>query len=107
MKIIYNKIIPGKGYVAINIFGLIFCRKEYNPISRRALNHETIHTKQMIELLYIFFYLIYGLEWLIKLFFYGKDSYRNISFEREAYSNDWDEGYPIKRKWFAWTKLIL
>ena len=28
-KIIYNKFIPFKGYVAINLFGIIFARKEY------------------------------------------------------------------------------
>lgn len=28
-KIIYNKLIPFKGYVAINLFGIIFARKEY------------------------------------------------------------------------------
>ena len=27
-KLIYNKIIPFKGFVAINLFGLIFVRKE-------------------------------------------------------------------------------
>jgi hypothetical protein len=107
MKIIYNNILPVKGYIAINLFGVIFCRNEYNPISSRTLNHESIHTKQMKELLYIFFYLIYGLEWFIKLFLYGKNSYRNISFEREAYSHELNDSYPIKRKPFAWAKLIL
>jgi hypothetical protein len=107
MKIIYNKIIPVKGYIAINIFGLIFCRKEYYPISGRTLTHETTHTKQMKETLYLFFYLLYGLEWLIKLFFYGKDSYRNISFEREAYGHEREDAYPINRKPFAWIKLVL
>jgi hypothetical protein len=38
--------------------------------------------------------------------FYGKNSYRNISFEREAYEHDQDLGYLSKRKLFAWAKLI-
>jgi len=107
MKIIINSIIPFKGFTAINLFGIIFCRSEFAPLNNITLNHEAIHTKQMKELLYLFFYLFYGLEWFIKLFFYGKDSYRNISFEREAYSHDHDQDYLSKRKPFTWIKLIL
>lgn len=29
MNVIYNSIIPFKGYIAINIFGILFARKEY------------------------------------------------------------------------------
>ena len=58
MKIIYNKIIPFKGYLAINLFGIIFVRKEYkNYINKTIINHEQIHTEQMKELGYIFFYI--------------------------------------------------
>jgi len=107
MKIIINSIIPFKGFTAINLFGIIFCRPEYAPLANITLNHEAIHTKQMKELLYLFFYLLYGLEWFVKLFFYGKNSYRNISFEREAYSHAQNFDYLSKRKPFAWIKLIL
>ncbi|SHG35372.1 hypothetical protein [Dysgonomonas macrotermitis] len=55
MKIIYNTILPIKGYIAINLFGIIFARKEYNPLKAALVNHETIHTAQMKELLYLFF----------------------------------------------------
>ena len=47
------------------------------------------HTAQMKEMLYIFFYLWYVVEWIIRLFMKG-NAYRNISFEREAYSNEDD-----------------
>ena len=40
----------------------------------------------MKEMMYIPFYLLYVVEWLIKLFCKGS-AYRNISFEREAYDN--------------------
>ena len=105
MKIIYNKTLPFSGFVAINIFGIIFARKEYKPLSEQTINHEKIHTAQIREMLYAFFYLFYGVEWFIKLFFYGKNSYRNISFEREAYTQD--QEYLSKRKPFAWIKLIF
>lgn len=106
MKVIYNNIIPFRGFTAINIFGIVFARKEYEPLSGRTLNHEAIHTEQMKETLYIFFYLWYLLEWLIKLFRYGKDAYRNISFEREAYYYDAYDGYLYIRKRYKWISFL-
>lgn len=108
MKVIYNKYLPIKGYMAINLFGFIFARKEFKPISERTLSHERIHTAQMKELLYIFFYLWYGIEWLIRLIQYRDrlSAYYNISFEREAYSNQSDLGYLNARKWFEFTKYL-
>ena len=59
MKIVYNNILPVKGFAAMNLFGIIFARNEYKPLARRIQNHEAIHTVQMKEMLYIFFYLWY------------------------------------------------
>ena len=73
----------------------------------RIINHESIHIKQQEELLIIPFYVLYVLEWFIKLFFYGKQSYYNISFEREAYSNEHDKDYLKNRKRYRWIKRIL
>jgi hypothetical protein len=44
MKIIYNKIIPFKGFRAITLWPFIFVRKdcEFNKIH---LNHEKIHAR--------------------------------------------------------------
>lgn len=107
MKVIYNNIIPFRGFTAINLFGVIFARKEYEPLSKRTLNHEAIHTAQMRELLYIGFYLWYVVEWLVKLFIYGKEAYRNVSFEREAYQYAGYEGYLSIRKRYRWIQLII
>ena len=107
MKVIYNNIIPFRGFTAMNIFGLIFARKEYEPLSKQTLNHEAIHTAQMRELLYIGFYLWYVVEWLVKLFIYGKEAYRNVSFEREAYQYAGYEGYLSIRKRYKWIQLII
>lgn len=108
MKVIYNKYIPIKGYVAINLFGIIFARKEFNPLSRITENHERIHTAQMKELLFVFFYLWYGIEWLVRLFQYqdSKETYLNISFEREAYQNQYDPGYLKVRKNYQNLKYL-
>ena len=108
MKVIYNKRLPIKGYTAINLFGIIFARKEFKPISERTLNHELIHTAQMKELLYIFFYLWYGIEWLVRLIQYrdSKEAYLNISFEREAYKNQYDLSYLKYRKKYEFRKYL-
>ena len=106
MKIIYNNIIPFKGFIALNLFGIVFARKEHGPLSRRTLCHEAIHTAQMRETLYVPFYLWYVAEWLIKLIPYGRRAYANLSLEREAYRHQDDPGYLRTRKTWAWLKMI-
>ena len=54
----------------------------------------------MREMLYVFFYLWYLIEWLIRLCMKG-NAYRNISFEREAYANDKDMEYLRNRKLYS------
>ena len=105
-EVIYNGLIPFRGFAAINLFGFIFAREECKPLSKCTLNHEAIHTAQMRELLYVVFYLWYLLEWLVKLPFYGKAAYRNISFEREAYRHAGYEGYLSIRRRYRWIHLI-
>jgi hypothetical protein len=106
MKIIYNNLIPLKGFTAINLFGVLFARNECNPVSERTVNHEAIHTAQMREMGYVFFYLWYVAEWIIRLFINGKAAYRNISFEREAYGNDRDGSYLENRRNYAWLNHL-
>jgi len=106
MKIIYNHIIPFPGFVAINLFGVLFVRSEYKgKIGKTTINHESIHTAQMKELWYIGFYLLYFFEWIVRLFQYGcKDSkaYYNIRFEIEAYANEDNMKYLDTRQPFNW-----
>ena len=80
--------------------------KTVEQLSERTKRHEAnIHWPQQLELLIIFFYILYLLEWLIKFFIYGSEAYRNISFEREAYDNDDDINY--KHKPYASFKRII
>ena len=51
MRIIYNKILPFKGFGLINFIGLVFSRIPENEISRESKQHEQIHTEQQEELL--------------------------------------------------------
>ncbi len=104
MKVIINNILPPKGFKCINLFGILFCRRMLNKID---INHETIHTKQGQELLWIGFYLWYIIEYLIRLIMYRdtKLAYKNISFEREAYQNDLD--YISNRKHYNWLSKLI
>lgn len=99
MKVIYNRIIPFRGFKCINLFGILFVR-EGCVMTRTDFNHESIHTAQMQELLYHPFYLLYVLEWLCRLI-QLRDSgkaYRAISHEREAYDNQGNPDYLTERK---------
>ena len=106
MKIKYSNIIPFKGFYAINLFGTFFIRKEYKdmPISETTINHESLHTAQMKEMGYIFFYIWYFIEWLLLLFTVGRKAYYWISFEREAYDNENNLNYLKERKHYSWFK---
>jgi hypothetical protein len=105
MITIKNSIIPFGSFNAINLFEIVFYKKTITYITK---NHEYIHTKQMRELLYIPFYIIYFLEYLVRLFLLQshKKAYRAISFEKEAYSNQQDSSYKDNRKPYSWIKYL-
>lgn len=106
MLVIKNKFLPiGKKFFAINLFGIIFAKGKCSPI---VLNHERIHTRQMMELLIIPFYIVYVLEWIIRLFQF-KDAYKaynNISFEREAYLNASNFSYLKTRRRYSFINHL-
>ena len=108
MKIIRNNIIPFKGYKAINLFGILFVRGD-SVIGGTDIRHEEIHTAQMKEMLYVFFYLWYATEWLVRLVRYrnAHTAYRNVSFEREAYMSQGNVMYLSNREHFAWRNYIM
>lgn len=107
MKIIYNGLIPAKRFVAMTVWPLLFVRKEFDNMEMPfVFNHERIHAAQQKELLLVGFYIIYLYEWIRNLIRY-KDSakaYRMISFEAEAYLNEYDLNYLKRRKHFAQWK---
>lgn len=116
-KLIYNKIIPFKGFTAINLFGFIFARKEYESKIERdymcksvLLNHELIHTAQYKELLYVFYILLYILNYVVNIFVYKfnfKKAYKNICFEREAFKYEYSNYYLDRRSKFSWLKFVF
>ena len=74
-------------------------------ITTDVIQHERIHTRQMLEMLVVGFYIWYVVEWLIRIPMKGR-AYSNISMEREAYDNMHDPNYLLKRKPYAWTKYL-
>lgn len=124
LKIICNKFIPFPGYSAMMLFGKIFRRQEYcgRSISEIIINHEGIHLCQALDFVgnkedlqilgFCIFYILYFIEWLIKLLFaiftFGKvKAYYSISFEQEAYVNEKNLSYQETRKKFAWLKYLF
>lgn len=97
MKIIRNRLIPPPGFSYINICGVLFTRRK-RPITPIEERHESIHTRQMQETLYIFFYLWYLIEWLIKLAI--------IRDARKAYLFQAIPNYLEERKHYCWLKHL-
>ncbi|MBP8904956.1 MAG: hypothetical protein KBG43_10125 [Paludibacteraceae bacterium] len=54
------------------------------------------------------FYLIYFIEFLIGYLKYNDryKAYRNISFEREAFDNDFNPDYLKIRRLWSWCKYL-
>ena len=106
MVIIYNKLIPFKGFISINLFGLFFVREELKyKIDDVVIRHESIHTEQIKELLYIGFYIWYLIEWLIRVLFvhpFSHKAYKTMLFEVEANKHENDEDYLKNRKHYNW-----
>ena len=107
MKIIYNNIIPPKGYKAVTVLNCIFARKG-TEMYAIDIQHEAIHWAQEKELLIIGFYLLYLIELLVRLALTRNwhKAYREISFEREAYENELNARYLDSRKHYCWTKYF-
>lgn len=127
--IIKNKIIPFGDYDCINLFGILFTKKD---LTEKEINHENIHTIQLLELIpigaviiFIFqllfdfsswwyccsiltFYSLYGAEYIIIRLFHltQEDAYRDVSFEEEAYNNDDNLMYIKHRKFYSNFKYI-
>lgn len=110
MVIVKSNIIPFKGYLAMCVFPFIFVRKDARALNTTDINHEMIHGKQQIEMLWVLFFVWYGIEWFVRWVDYGFDghlAYRNISFEQEAYLNETDLSYPYERKLYAWLRFLF
>ena len=109
------------GAITLAPFG-IYIRKEYfewnsdynrehnTPAYQRwceLINHESTHWAQQLEMLIIFFYLWYFIEWIIKLLTPPMGAYKDLCFEREANDHENDSEYNKTRKHYAEFKYLF
>lgn len=73
------------------------------------VNHERIHFRQQLELLFLPFFLWYVLEFLLRLIYCHNlhTAYRHICFEREAYAHQDDPHYLENRKPFSFLSYLF
>lgn len=107
MIFISKHIVPN-GYLGIVIFPFVLLKTKALLVDAILMNHERIHLKQQLELLVIPFFIWYGIEFLIRLIIYKnwRKAYRNISFEREAYSKESHLEYLNERKFWNFLKYL-
>ncbi len=108
MFIIVMSRLFAKNFRGLAVFPFIFLKDKLlrnNPV---IINHEKIHLRQQIELLWIFFFLWYGIEFIIRWIQFKNPTvaYLNISFEKEAYANEAGLGYLKSRKFWSFLKYL-
>ncbi len=100
------KLISGGFARAVAVYPFIFLADKEHSQNEVLMNHERIHHRQQLELLVLPFLFTYGLYYLkgrVKgLSHY--DAYLNISFEKEAYHNQWNQNYLKRRSFMAFRK---
>ena len=72
----------------------------------QLMNHEKIHFRQQVELLFIIHWILYAWYYLFfRLQGHGHHhAYLNNPFEREAYENEHNTEYLVNRPRFAWRR---
>lgn len=105
-RIIHIPFLPAEGMA---IFPFILVRKETYKTNTLLLRHEKIHLRQQAEMIVIFFYLFYLLNYIFNLLHYRnhRQAYMNIIFEKEAYTKEGEVDYLRKRRPFAWIKYTF
>ena len=96
------------GFNALAVWPFIFLKERDLKNDPVLINHERIHLKQQMEMLWIIFFLFYLVEFLAKIVIYKKPelAYRNISFEREAYAMERDFNYTEKKSRWSFVKYL-
>ena len=86
---------------AITLFPFIISKDEMSP---DILLHESIHIAQQKELFVLFFYILYGWDYLKGLIKYKdkEKAYYQIRFEQEAYKHMYTQNYLETRPSYNW-----
>jgi hypothetical protein len=108
MILILFKYLTPRGFRGLTFFPFVFIKNKEDVLDKVFVNHEKIHLRQQIELLVIPFYVCYGIEFFIR-WIITKDknvAYRNISFEKEAYTNEKDLNYIESRSFWKFLNYF-
>lgn len=102
MIIVTSKYLIQNGMRGLTLFPFIFVAEQSDLKDEILINHEKIHIQQQKELLVLPFYFWYLIDFVIQfLKFKDKNkAYRNICFEKEAYTNEKNLNYLMKRKFW-------
>ena len=105
--LVFKYLIP-KGFRGFTFFPFVFLSDKKDKSHTVLLNHERIHIRQQLELLIVFFFIWYGIEFLVRLVQYKnrRVAYYNISFECEAYSKEKDLYYLKQRSFWSFLKYL-
>lgn len=108
MILIVNKYLLGKRFKGMSLWPFVIVKNRDLKEDDYFLNHEKIHLRQQLELLILPFFIWYLLEFLVRLIQYRNTflAYKNISFEREAYTHEMKDGYLEERKLWAFIQFL-
>lgn len=93
---------------AMAIYPFILIKKAEYRNDDVLTNHEKIHHRQQLELLFIPFYMLYIFNYLFNVIRYRSHhkAYFNIVFEQEAFAKEQEMLYLKHRRIFAWRRWI-
>lgn len=108
MKVIQNgfsDFIVARGFAALTVWPFIFVRRDAR-VTERLVMHERIHGRQQLEMLWVLFFVWYGVEWVVRWCMNRGSAYRSVAFEREAYCNEAYREYFCYRRPFEWVRYL-
>lgn len=106
--ILISRLLFYRDYVGLTLWPFIILKEPHLKTDTVLVNHERIHLRQQQELLLFPFYLLYLIEWLFRSIYYWDSykAYKNLSFEREAYSHEHDLEYLQHRRPFSFLRYL-
>lgn len=104
----FIKYFTPKNVRGITLFPFIILDSKELGKSEVFVFHEKIHFRQQVEMLILPFYIWYAIEYFIKLIKYKNFylAYKNLSFEREAYTNENNFNYLRERTFWNFIAYL-
>ena len=98
--------IPSLWVMGLAFYPFVFVKNK-RP-GEKLLRHERIHLQQQLEMGFLLFYLWYFIEYFIRYLHCRNHylAYRNISFEREAFSQESSPLYLRQRRFWAFRNFL-